>query len=263
MGNSRPAAIFSFYAQWLAAPAQTAGLYIEREYVYNTEEVITVKIFIVEDDETIAGAVARHIESWGWEARVVSDLKNVLGEFADYDPQLVLMDVGLPFFNGYHWCARIRSVSKVPIIFISSASDNMNIVMAVNMGADDFIAKPFDLQVLTAKVQALLRRSYDFSASARLLRHGDVILNLDEGSLSYKKQKTELTKNELRIMQVLMENQGKTVSREVLMQRLWETDSFVDENTLSVNVARLRKKLEAAGLSGFILTRKGLGYMVG
>ena len=221
-----------------------------------------MKIFIVEDDAAIAGAMARHIESWGCETRIVSDFRIVLGEFMDYQPQLVLMDVGLPFFNGYHWCSQIRRFSKVPIIFISSASDNMNIVMAVNMGADDFIAKPFDLQVLTAKVQAMLRRSYDFAASGRVLQHREALLNLDDASLSFQGERLALTKNELRIMQVLMENNGRAVSRETLMQRLWESDSFVDENTLSVNVARLRKKLEGVGLRDFIVTRKGLGYMV-
>ena len=186
----------------------------------------------------------------------------MLGEFADFDPQLVLLDIGLPFYNGYHWCSQIRRQSRVPIIFISSASDNMNIVMAMNMGADDFIAKPFDLDVLLAKVQALLRRTYDFGGASRLLQHRGAVLNLDDGSLSTGDGKLELTKNELRILQVLLENAGKTVSRETLMQRLWETDSFVDENTLTVNVARLRRKLESCGLAGFIVTKKGLGYMV-
>ena len=185
-----------------------------------------------------------------------------MDEFLRFDPQLVLMDITLPCYDGYHWCSEIRKVSKVPIIFISSASDNMNIVMAMNMGGDDFIAKPFDLRVLTAKVQAMLRRSYDFALTGRVMSHRGVLLNTEDASLSYNGQKLELTKNELRIMQVLMENNGSTVSRDTLMQRLWETDSFVDENTLSVNVARLRKKLESAGLSDFIVTRKGLGYMV-
>lgn len=221
-----------------------------------------MKIFIVEDDAVIAGAVAKHIGAWGCETRIVSDFKNVIGEFAAYDPQLVLLDIGLPFYNGYYWCSEIRKVSKVPIIFISSASDNMNIVMAVNMGADDFIAKPFDLHVLTAKVQALLRRSYDFAASGRVLEHRGVLLRTDDGSCSYQGKKLNLSKNEYRIMQVLMENNGKTVSRDILMQRLWETDSFVDENTLSVNVARLRKKLEGIGLEAYIVTRKGMGYMI-
>ena len=221
-----------------------------------------MKVFIVEDDQVIAAAVAEHIAAWGYEVRRAVDFRNVLGEFADFDPQLVLLDIGLPFFNGYHWCSLIRRQSRVPIIFISSASDNMNIVMAMNMGADDFIAKPFDLNVLMAKVQALLRRTYDFGGSSRLIQHRGAVLNLDDGSLSAGDKKLELTKNELRILQVLMENKGKTVSRDTLMQRLWETDSFVDENTLTVNVARLRRKLESCGLEGFILTKKGQGYMV-
>ena len=226
------------------------------------KEVRAIKIFIVEDDAVIAGAIARHISAWGCETRVVEDFKNVTGEFASFDPQLVLMDIGLPFYNGYHWCAEIRKISKAPIIFISSASDNMNIVMAVNMGADDFIAKPFDLQVLTAKVQALLRRSYDFAVSGRVLEHRGVLLSTDDGSVSYKGVKLELTKNEYRIMQVLMENNGRAVARDTLMQRLWETDSFVDENTLTVNVNRLRRKLAGAGLVDFIATRHGVGYIV-
>ena len=221
-----------------------------------------MKVFIVEDDAVIAGAVAEHIAAWGCQVHLVSDFKNVLGEFAEFDPQLVLMDIGLPFYNGYYWCSRIRQISKVPIIFISSASDNMNIVMAVNMGADDFIAKPFDLEVLTAKVRALLRRTYDFGGSGRLIQHGGAVLNLDDGTLSYQGERLELTKNEFRIMQVLMENKGRTVSRDALMQRLWESDSFIDENTLTVNVSRLRRKLDGCGLEGFIVTKKGQGYLV-
>ena len=221
-----------------------------------------MKVFIVEDDAVIAGAVAEHIAAWGCQVHLVSDFKNVLGEFAEFDPQLVLMDIGLPFYNGYYWCSRIRQISKVPIIFISSASDNMNIVMAVNMGADDFIAKPFDLEVLTAKVRALLRRTYDFGGSGRLIQHGGAVLNLDDGTLSYQGERLELTKNEFRIMQVLMENKGRTVSRDALMQRLWESDSFIDENTLTVNVARLRRKLDGCGLEGFIVTKKGQGDLV-
>lgn len=221
-----------------------------------------MKVFIVEDDEVIAAAVAQQLTAWGYLVRRAGDFRNVLGEFADFDPQLVLLDIGLPFYNGYYWCSRIRQISKVPIIFISSASDNMNIVMAVNMGADDFIAKPFDLEVLTAKVRALLRRTYDFGGSGRLIQHGGAVLNLDDGTLSYQGERLELTKNEFRIMQVLMENKGRTVSRDALMQRLWESDSFIDENTLTVNVARLRRKLDGCGLEGFIVTKKGQGYLV-
>ena len=221
-----------------------------------------MRIFVVEDDAVIASAVKRSVEAWGCDCRVAQNFRCVLQEFAAYDPQLVLMDITLPFYNGYHWCSEIRKLSKVPVIFLSSASDNMNIVMAINMGADDFIAKPFDLNVLTAKVQAMLRRTYDLGGQARLLQHRGAVLNTDDSTLTYPGARGELTKNEYRILPVLMENKGKTVSRDVLMQRLWESDSFVDENTLSVNVARLRKKLDGAGLENFIATKKGMGYIV-
>ena len=220
------------------------------------------RILIVEDDRVIAGAIRRHVETWGFEARAVSDFQNVLREFVQYDPQLVLLDISLPFFSGYHWCGEIRKISKVPVIFLSSASDNMSIVMAVGMGADDFIAKPFDLTVLTAKIQAVMRRAYDFSVRSDIIEHRGAILNAADATLHFNGQKIDLTRNEYRILLTLMEGRGKVVGREALMQRLWETDSFVDENTLSVNVARLRRKLEAAGLIGFIETKKGLGYLV-
>ncbi len=220
------------------------------------------KIMIVEDDEVIADAVARHMESWGCEVCQAKDFQKVLAEFVAFDPQLVLLDISLPFFNGYHWCSEIRRVSKVPIIFLSSASDNMNIVMAMNMGGDDFIAKPFDLHVLAAKVQAVLRRTYDFSGQTSLLEHRGAILNMGDATLAYEGKKVELTKNEYKVLQTLLENKGRAVSRETLMTKLWETDCYVDENTLTVNVTRLRRKLEAVGLTGFIVTKKGIGYLV-
>ena len=220
------------------------------------------KIFLVEDDDAIAGAVAKHISSWGWEARRAGDLTRVIEEFTAFAPHLVLLDIGLPYRNGYHWCAELRRLSRVPVIFLSSASDNMNIVMAMNMGGDDFIAKPFDLEVLAAKIQALLRRAYEFGAAPPLLEHRGAVLDTGDNSLSYEGRKLELTRNEYRILQVLLEHKGKTVSRDTLMQKLWETDSFVDENTLTVNVTRLRRKLEGLGLDDFIHTRKGLGYLL-
>ena len=220
------------------------------------------KIYLVEDDAVIAAAVARHMEAWGCQVRIAQDFSNILEEFRAFGPQLVLLDIYLPFFNGYHWCTEIRKISRVPIIFLSSASDNMNIVMAMNMGGDDFIAKPFDLEVLTAKVQALLRRTYDFAADTGRLEHRGAVLNLRDATLSYGEEKLDLSRNEYRILQVLLENRGRTVSRETLMQKLWETDSFVDENTLSVNMNRLRRKLDGMGLEGFIRTKKGLGYLV-
>ncbi len=220
------------------------------------------KILIVEDDAVIAEAIRRHLLSWGFEVACITDFQHVLSEFAAFDPQLVLMDISLPFFNGYHWCSEIRRVSKVPVLFLSSAADNMNIVMAVNMGGDDFIAKPFDLEVLTAKVQAALRRAYDFSGQAGLLEHRGAILNTSDATLTCGTQRVELTRNEYRILQTLLENKGRTISRDTLMTRLWETDSYVDENTLSVNIARLRRKLDAVGLPDFIQTKKGMGYLV-
>lgn len=220
------------------------------------------KIMIVEDDSAIAGAIARHMESWGCTVHCAENFQKVLSEFVAFDPQLVLLDISLPFYNGFHWCNEIRRLSKVPIIFISSASDNMNIVMAMNMGGDDFIAKPFDLHVLAAKVQAVLRRTYDFSGQTSLLEHRGAILNMGDATLTYEGKKVELTKNEYKILQTLLENKGKAVSRDALMTKLWETDCYVDENTLTVNVTRLRRKLDAVGLSGFIITKKGIGYMI-
>ena len=221
------------------------------------------RIFLVEDDETIARLIKRHPEKWEYEVSTVQDFGNVLSEFAACDPQLVLLDIRLPFYNGHHWCTQIRQVSKVPIIFLSSVSDNMNIVMAMNMGADDFIPKPFDLEVLTAKVQALLRRSYDFAGSSSMLEHKGMLLNLSDATILYQEQKVELTKNELKILQTLIENKTQVVTRETLMTRLWESDMYVDENTLSVNVNRLRKKLTSIGLEDSILTKKGIGYQIG
>lgn len=218
---------------------------------------------MVEDDEIIARSIREHLQAWNYDVCCVEDFSNVVAEFVRFDPQLVLMDITLPFFNGYHWCSEIRKISKVPVIFLSSAADNMNIVMAVNMGADDFIPKPFDLEVLTVKIQAMLRRSYDFAGTGSMLEHKGAILNLNETTLTYQEQKIELTKNEFRILEILMENKEKVVSRETLMTKLWESDNYVDENTLSVNVNRLRKKLEDLGLEEFILTKKGIGYRLG
>ena len=218
------------------------------------------RIFIVEDDAAIAAALQKHLTTWGFDVRCAEDFRNVLTECTAFDPQLVLLDITLPFYNGYHWCQELRRVSNVPVVFISSASDNMNIVMAMNMGGDDFIAKPFDLDVLTAKLQAILRRCYDFSVQSPALTYGGVTLDPSEASLSYGGVTLELSRNDYRILLTLMERAGQVVSREKLMERLWETDSFVDENTLTVNIGRLRKKLESIGLSGFIVTRKGMGY---
>lgn len=220
------------------------------------------KILIVEDDETIAGVLKNHSEKWNYQAECMTDFKDVMGKFVEFEPQLVLLDIVLPFFNGFHWCQEIRKISKVPIIFLSSANDNMNIVMAMNMGGDEFIEKPFDLNVVTAKVQAVLRRTYEFRGTADVMEWNGAILNLADATVLYQDQKLELSKNEFKILQILLENTGKIVSRESIMTRLWDSNEFIDDNTLTVNVARLRKKMEQIGLGGKIITKKGIGYMV-
>ena len=220
------------------------------------------RIYLVEDDDGIAQAVISQLGMWGFETKRCLDYKNVISGLLEYQPHIVLLDIGLPFFDGYRWCAELRKSSKVPVIFISSASDSLNIVMAMNMGGDDFIAKPFDMSVLVAKIQAMLRRTYDFALTDRTLSIRGASLPEDSGRLEYGGKTVELSKNEYRILYLLMSSAGRTVSRERLMEALWQTDSFIDENTLTVNVNRLRKKLQAAGLDGFIETRFGEGYIV-
>lgn len=220
------------------------------------------RILMIEDDLALARAMKKQIESWGNEVRLVEDFQNIIPAFVDYDPHMVLMDIMLPFFNGYHWCSEIRKLSNVPIVFISSASDNMNIVMAMNMGGDDFISKPVDPSVMTAKIQAVLRRAYDLAGKVPLLEHRGAVLNLNDTTLTYQGERIELSKNEFRILQTLMEQKGKVVSRDTLMTKLWQMDCYVEENTLTVNVTRLRRKLEQAGLTGFITTKVGSGYLI-
>lgn len=220
------------------------------------------KIMIIEDDETMAHTMKKQIESWGNEVLCADDFQNIIPAFVTFDPHMVLVDLMLPFYNGYYWCTQIRKISNVPVIFLSSASDNMNIVMAMNMGGDDFIPKPVDLNVLTAKLQAALRRAYDMGGKIPVLEHRGAVLNLNDASLSYLGARIELTKNEFRILQLLLENKKKVVSRDTLMTKLWQMDSYVEENTLTVNVTRLRKKLEKAGLKDFILTKVGSGYII-
>ena len=220
------------------------------------------RILLVEDDPGIAQAVCAHLRQWELDARCVQNFRAVMEEFTAFDPQLVLLDISLPFFNGYHWCTEIRKVSRVPIIFLSSVSDNMNIVTAMDLGGDDFVPKPFDLSVLSAKVRSTLRRCYDFAAPQPVLAHRGAELDTADASLRYQGEKLDLSRNEFRILQVLLEQKGRTVSRDALMQKLWETDSFVDENTLSVNVNRLRRKLDELGLTDFIRTKKGMGYLI-
>lgn len=219
------------------------------------------RIMIVEDDTALANAMKKQLEAYGNEIIIAADFTDIKGEFVKYMPQLILLDIMLPFFTGFYWCSEIRKVSSVPIVFISSASDNMNIVTAINMGGDDFIAKPVDPMVLSAKIQAVLRRTYEISDSAPILTCHGAVLNLNDASLYYGENRIELTKNEFRILEVLFENKGKIVERDTLMTKLWQDDLYVEENTLTVNVGRLRKKLEDAGLYDVIVTKSGIGYM--
>ncbi len=218
------------------------------------------KILIVEDDLIIAKLLKESLIKWKYEVKYVTEFKNVLNEFISYMPQLVLLDISLPFFNGYYWCNKIRKISKVPIIFISSANENMTIIMAINMGGDDFIFKPFSLDVVIAKIQALIRRTYSFQGQVNIIEHNGAILSLNDNTLIYNNNKLELTKNDFKILQILFENAGNIVSRNDIMIRLWENDNFIDENTLTVNITRVRKKLNDIGLKDFIITKKGIGY---
>ncbi|NLT48667.1 MAG: response regulator transcription factor [Clostridiales bacterium] len=220
------------------------------------------KILIVEDDNVIADSIKKHLEKWEYQVHCVTDFKEVLKDVTSFKPELILLDITLPFYNGFYWCNEIRKLTKVPIIFISSADDKMNIVMAMDMGGDDFIAKPFDLTVLTAKINAMLRRSYSFKTNLNILEHKGVILNLSNAVLSKGENSVELTKNEFKIMKLLMENAGEMVKRDTIMIHLWDSDSFIDDNTLTVNLTRIRKKLSQIGAEDYIETKKGIGYMV-
>lgn len=220
------------------------------------------KILLVEDDEIISKSIKQHLENWSFEVIATRDFKNITNEFTECNAHIVLLDLILPFYDGFYWCKEIRKISNVPIVFLSSASDNMNIVMAVNMGGDDFISKPFNVSVLLAKIQAILRRTYDMQSGISILEHKGIILNLNDFTLSYRDKSIELTKNEFRILETLLVNKGKIVSRDTLMMKLWQDDNYVEENTLTVNVTRLRKKLEDLGIDDFIKTKVGCGYII-
>jgi len=220
------------------------------------------KILLIEDDLTIAESVSNHLQKWGYTTKYAEDFMNIMPLFQEYAPDLVLLDINLPYFNGFHWCSEIRKVASTPIIFLSSISDNMNIVMAMNMGGDEYIEKPFDINVLTAKIQALLRRTYALKQEQNILSHRELMLNLSSTMFTCKGVEVALTKNEYMILQLLMEKHGAVVSRDELMERLWGNEEFIDDNTLTVNVTRVRKKLEAAGCEDYIKTKKGIGYIL-
>ncbi len=221
------------------------------------------KIMIVEDDQTIAKLIAENIEKWNLKAYVIQDFEQVMTEFFHEKPDLVLMDINLPVFDGFYWNKKIRETSQTPIIFISSRNTNMDMVMAMNMGADDFVNKPFSMEVLFAKINALLRRTYNYQDSnANFLEHNGLKLNLQNGDAQINGQEIALSKNEYKLLQFMMRQHGKIISRDRLLRELWEDERFVDDNTLTVNVNRLRRKIEKAGLKNYIVTKVGQGYLL-
>lgn len=218
------------------------------------------RIFIIEDDEVIFKAIKKYLESWNFIVLGVKDFENVFDEFINFKVDLLLIDISLPFFNGYHWCEKIRSVSKIPIIFISSASINLNKIMAMNMGADDYITKPFDLDLLVAKIKALLRRTYEYVEIYDNLIYQDLSLDREKMTLKYNENEIALSKNEFMILEMMFKSPRKVFKREEFMDKIWQTDEFIDDNTLTVNIMRLRKKLEEIGLRNLIKTKKKVGY---
>ncbi|MDR0614764.1 MAG: response regulator transcription factor [Lactobacillales bacterium] len=220
------------------------------------------KIYLVEDDQTVQQITSEYLERWGYELFVVKDFKSVLTEVSDFQPDLILLDISLPYFNGYYWCEEIRKTSTVPIIFLSSADETMNMVMAMNMGADDFIAKPFDLSFLLAKVQAIFRREYTFKENERQLTYKNYTLLPIEAELRFKNLSVRLTQNEIKILGLLFTTPEQTVGKETIIRALWESEEFISDNSLAVTMTRLRKKLNAHGFPSLIYTVKSVGYMV-
>lgn len=217
---------------------------------------------VVEDDPSVSSALSSVLKSWGFDAIRVTNFENITEQFEKIRPDLILMDLNLPERNGFYWTSEIRKQSSVPIIFVSSADESMNVVTALNQGADDYITKPFDMTVLVTKIRALLRRTFDYTTRTDFLEHKGVHLDTNNNEVSFEGNAIELSKNEAKILKILMENKEKIVRREKLMDALWKTDCYIDENTLSVNINRLRRKLEGIHLYDYIQTRKGIGYMV-
>ncbi len=221
-----------------------------------------MKIFIVEDDFVIAESLANELKNWNYEVSIAEQFSNILDDFITYQPDIVLLDINLPTLNGFHWCQEIRKISNVPIIFISSRTDNMDQIMAIQMGGDDFIEKPFNLSLTVAKVQALLRRTYDLAVSNDELTVKGCKLIIDEAKIIYNEEAIQLSLTELQIIKLLFQNEGKFVKRNALIEKCWESENYIDDNTLAVNMTRLRKKLNQIGLKDFIETKKNVGYRV-
>ena len=225
-------------------------------------EVSPVKILLIEDDQSIFEIVQQRLQQWGFTVEGVKDFQAVMDDYHTFAPNLVMIDIQLPAYDGFHWCREIRAESNVPILFLSSRDHPMDMVMAMQMGADDFVQKPFHMDVLIAKIQAILRRTYDYKEQVNAtIEWQGAIIDYDRALVSYKGMQVELTKNELFILKALLTSAGQIVSRDEMMRKLWDDDRFVNDNTLTVNVNRLRQRLEDIGLVDVIVTKKGLGYM--
>ncbi|MCH5138739.1 response regulator transcription factor [Clostridiaceae bacterium UIB06] len=221
------------------------------------------KVMIVEDDLRLYKEIEEGLTKWGFNPVAVKNFEEILNEFVQNKPELVIMDINLPCFDGFYWCQKIREVSKVPIVFLSSRNTNMDIIMAVKMGGDDFITKPFSMDILVTKLHAILRRVYSYGENlGEAIECKGVILNINDSTLAYNENKIELTKNEMKILLLLMKNRGKIISRDRIMRILWDDDTFISDNTLTVNVNRLRKSLEDIGINNFIETKKRQGYVI-
>lgn len=221
-----------------------------------------MKVFIVEDDPAIFQSLKAGLQKWGLEAVGPEKFQDVVTGFIQEKPHLVIMDIQLPVYDGFHWCREIRSISKVPIIFLSSRDHPMDMVMAMQMGADDYVQKPFHSDVLIAKIQAVLRRVYSYGEEVSDVKEWNgAVIDLKRGLIRRDEKEVELTKNEFFILSVLVEARDEIVSRDDLIRKLWDDERFVNDNTLTVNVTRLRQKLAELDLEEAILTKKGLGYV--
>ena len=221
------------------------------------------KVFLVEDDYSMSDAVKTLLEKWGFKVFICDDYENVLNTFKEINPHIIIMDINIPYKDGFYWCKEIRKLSNVPILFISSRDSNMDVIMGINNGGDDYIQKPFDSSILIAKIQAIIRRCYEYKISENyIIKCNNVLLNINNYNVHFKEQCITLTTNEFKILKILMENRGQVISRSKLMKKLWNDDIYVNENTLTVNINRLRKSLESIGIINFIITKKGMGYIV-
>ena len=218
------------------------------------------KIFIVEDDDVIAKTIGNYLNRWAFTVELVQKFDQVDAEIRAAAPDLVIMDISLPYFNGFHWLSELRKHSKVPVIFLTSSGDDMNLVMAMNLGADDFLAKPIELPVLLAKIQGMLRRTYQYQQTDTNLNHGEFALVPTDNQLRSPTQVIDLTPTETKLLSLLFGADGEVVTREAMIEKLWEGDEFIDRNALAVNMNRLRKKVAPVGLNQLIETVKGKGY---